>query len=101
MTWRQPGDKPLSESMLVRLQTHICVTRPQWVKYFGAEAGILDKNYVNNMISNALAPCIDKLSAAILLIFWNKRVLLINEEGLLKSITDNSTSKELIKYHTR
>ena len=31
MAWRRPGDKPLSESMLVRLPTHICVTRPQWV----------------------------------------------------------------------
>ena len=30
--WRRPGDKPLSEPMLVRLPTHICVTRPQWVK---------------------------------------------------------------------
>ena len=26
-----PGDKPLSEPMIVRLPTHICVTRPQWV----------------------------------------------------------------------
>ena len=32
MAWRRPGDKPLSEPMMVRLQTHICVTRPQWVK---------------------------------------------------------------------
>ena len=32
MAWRWPGDKPLSEPMMVRLPTHICVTRPQWVK---------------------------------------------------------------------
>ena len=32
MAWRRPGDKPLSEPMMVRLPTHICVTRPQWVK---------------------------------------------------------------------
>ena len=32
MAWRRPGDKPLSESMMVSLLTHICVTRPQWVK---------------------------------------------------------------------
>ena len=31
MAWRLPGDKPLSEPMMVRLPTHICVTRPQWV----------------------------------------------------------------------
>ena len=32
MAWRRPGDKPLSEPMLVGSLTHICVTRPQWVK---------------------------------------------------------------------
>ena len=31
MDWRRPGDKPLSEPMMVSLLTHICVTRPQWV----------------------------------------------------------------------
>ena len=31
MVWRRPGDKPLSEPMMVSLPTHICVTRPQWV----------------------------------------------------------------------
>ena len=33
MAWRRPGDKPLSEPMMVRLPAHICVTRPQWVNY--------------------------------------------------------------------
>ena len=28
---RRPGDKPLSETMMVKLLTHICVNRPQWV----------------------------------------------------------------------
>ena len=32
MAWRRPGNKPLSEPMLVSLLMHICVTRPQWVK---------------------------------------------------------------------
>ena len=32
MAWRRPGDKPLSEPMMISLPTHICVTRPQWVK---------------------------------------------------------------------
>ena len=31
MAWRRAGDKPLFESMMVSLVTHICVTRPQWV----------------------------------------------------------------------
>ena len=32
MAWRRPGDKPLSEPMMVNLLMHICGTRPQWVK---------------------------------------------------------------------
>ena len=32
MAWRRPGDMPLSEPMMVSSTTHICVTRPQWVK---------------------------------------------------------------------
>ena len=33
MAWRRSCDKLLSESMMVRLPTHICVTRPQLVNY--------------------------------------------------------------------
>ena len=33
MAWRRPGDKPLSEPMMVNLLTHIGVTRPQWAKW--------------------------------------------------------------------
>ena len=35
MAWRRPGDKLLSEPMMASLLTHICVTRPQWVKAVG------------------------------------------------------------------
>ena len=35
-TWRRSGDKPLSEPMMARLPTHLCVTRPQWVKHTSA-----------------------------------------------------------------
>ena len=31
MAWRRPGDKPLSQPMMVGLPTHFCVTQPQWV----------------------------------------------------------------------
>ena len=30
MAWCRPGDKPLSEPMVVWLPTHICFARPQW-----------------------------------------------------------------------
>ena len=31
------GNKPLSEPMMVSSLTHICVTRPEWVKYSGSQ----------------------------------------------------------------
>ena len=31
IAWRRPGNKPLSEPMMVSLLTHICVTQPEWV----------------------------------------------------------------------
>ena len=34
MAWRRPGAKPLSELMAVSLLRHICVTQPQWVKWW-------------------------------------------------------------------
>ena len=33
MAGRRPGDKPLSELMIVILLTNVCVTRPQWVNW--------------------------------------------------------------------
>ena len=33
MAWHHPGDKPLSEPVMVNLQMHICITQPQWVKW--------------------------------------------------------------------
>ena len=32
-TWCWPGDKPLSEPMMVSLLTHICFAQPHWVKH--------------------------------------------------------------------
>ena len=46
MAWRRPGDKPLSEPMMVTLLTQICVTRPQWVNVCknNVTLGICSKN---------------------------------------------------------
>ena len=41
MVWRRPGDKPLSEPMMVSLPTHICVARPQWVNSWNSPVYIL------------------------------------------------------------
>ena len=32
MAWRRPSDKPLSEPMMVRLMTHICIIQPNELK---------------------------------------------------------------------
>ena len=55
MAWRRPGDKPLSESMMVSLPTHICVTRPQWVNGLVQTCPVIClywnmKNYISNHI---------------------------------------------------
>ena len=57
MAWRRPGDKPLSEAMMVSLLTHICVARPQWVNTkhrtlfkHSRDPFCWHKNYKNYMI---------------------------------------------------
>ena len=50
MAWCRPGDKPLSEPMMVSLLTHLCVTRPQWVNH--PPSGIkqiMGNCYINHM----------------------------------------------------
>ena len=59
MAWRRPGDKPLSELMMVSLMTHICVTRPQWVnfkmlKHWPAN---IDSNNLHYMLSMFTTRC--------------------------------------------
>ena len=46
MAWRHSGDKPLSESMMVRLPTHICITRPQWDNHIIALSLYTNKSFV-------------------------------------------------------
>ena len=54
MAWRRPGDKPLSEPLMDNLPTHICVTRPQWVK-----KDIIQINYYNQYQEYICRECID------------------------------------------
>ena len=52
--WRRPGDKPLSEPMMVSLPTHMCVTRPQWVKatWYVSVKPHKDNMHIFNHITN-------------------------------------------------
>ena len=51
MAWRRPGDKPLSEPMLVSLLTHKCITRPQWVKHILGEIHLMFTLYSQSIAS--------------------------------------------------
>ena len=53
MAWRRPGDKPLSEPMMVRLPTHICVTRPQWAKGLITVGRELRQKHPSDLLSGA------------------------------------------------
>ena len=56
--WRRPGDKPLSEPMMVRSLAHICVTRPQWVKKNSSEIWLKIRVFiVRNAFENVGAKC--------------------------------------------
>ena len=44
MAWRRPGDKPLSEPMMVYSLMHICVAQPQWVKVLIPSIDGLEQN---------------------------------------------------------
>ena len=57
MAWRRPGDKPLSEPMVVRLMTHICVIRPQWVN-----SKIMTSTVTSDRVVDNLAKCPTKYS---------------------------------------
>ena len=50
MAWRRSGDKSLSEPMMVSLPTHICVTRPQWVKILLTFVKITQIHPLKNML---------------------------------------------------
>ena len=80
MACRLVGTKPLSEPMIVRLLTHICVTRPQWVNQatFGLDNMAL-LNWVNIASGNVLVPVWHQT------ITWTKADLLLirNQENIL------------------
>ena len=46
MAWRRSSDKPLSEPMMVRLLTYICVTGSQWVNSGNKAAAFFALYYV-------------------------------------------------------
>ena len=56
MTWHWPGDKPLSEPMMVSLLMHICITRPQWVNTSFRKVVKVTRSWVISMSSDFFIP---------------------------------------------
>ena len=68
MAWRRPGDKPLSEPMMVRLLTHKFVTQPQWVNslwriyatvnwaIIGSDNGLSQSHYQTSAVISSIGP---------------------------------------------
>ena len=54
------GDKPLSESMMIRLPMHTCVTRPQWVNTWNLKGQEWQhgKQIINSQNNKNLTPVI-------------------------------------------
>ena len=77
MAWRRPGDKPLSEPMMVNLLTHICVTRPQWVNSSDTGDGIFQLSGINTMLADALAPKVTSASPGMVFTVWDRQHALL------------------------
>ena len=94
MAWRRPGDKPLSGPMLVNSLTHICVTRPQWVKNLPAKSGeeLIAVSHRNSVA--ILDPCytIGKNSSIFSL---QIRIQVTNTLGLSRENHQNSSRYEI------
>ena len=56
MAWRRPGDKLLSEPMMISLPTQICVTWPQWITELNIEQGTYTDKYKPRSFISPLLP---------------------------------------------
>ena len=100
MAWRRPGDKPLSEPMMIRSPIHVCVTRPKWVKQISKISWTWKKQSLRNQFSYKHAIMFQNISllnfSRIPLRFWHVmhiyRVVNQNKISRLKSKYDNCVS---------
>ena len=83
MAWCRPGDKSLSEPMMVSLLTDICVTRPRWVN---ASRPRQMANSLATTFWNTFYEC-DTLYLQILLIFVPRG--LINDNNSIVQVLTN------------
>ena len=76
MAWRRPGDKPLSEPMMISLPTHICATRPQWVKERFIPQSKVDHSEIWSFVKCGFGPssCISQ--------FANREIIYLQTEQI-------------------
>ena len=79
MAWRQLGDKPLSEPMMVSLLTHICVTRPQWVKQYATDSKSLyaKRNNTDPALCNTRTIIKEEVLSSEMGVILIKRILVV------------------------
>ena len=93
MAWRRPGDKPLSEPMMVRSTTHICVTRPQWVIWgVDRSSAVFVSQRARYMVlwyPQAIKQTTDELSIILdaMMLIWRPQILLHCDISLVLSTT--------------
>ena len=64
MAWHRPGNKPLSEPMMVNLLMHICLTQPQWVNSLSISYSHINHNLYRGILSKG--PCVSMACRALL-----------------------------------
>ena len=112
MSWRRPGDKPLSEPIMVSLPMHIRVIRPQWVKtlmqiqykYIRDMNAKLNKNLRSENDSPANVMSILLPSYVITALKWGNEFIGVNElwHNVLKFTKKGNTHLDMwyIQWHT-
>ena len=81
MAWHQPGDKLLSQLMMVRLLAHICFTQPQWVQLF-----VYIQKYHVVMIYHSLLTCDKWCIVSLTWWGWDKMATILHWDNIFKCI---------------
>ena len=104
MSWCRSDDKPLSESMVVRLLTIICVTRPQWVKLawwlLMAWSGVPKCNQVNGDLFGMIDMTSRKaMKKTMLSVCWHvNRTCPLSKVYVLRQKNGRHFADDILKY---
>ena len=83
LVWRRPGDKPLSEPMMVSLMMHICITLLQWVNAKSHsfetlqdfQVRYLIDSWIDGLVADSIYRChVTSIGIPIIKIRWSQMV---------------------------